>query len=110
MWKIILAVLLVCAVSLPALAFFDDEPQQSGTTAQGTQTSENGQGNPNGFNGPGHQNAPGQNGANFEQRKEELINRINARISHLQGLSSCLQSAQNHQAAGACMDKFGPVR
>jgi hypothetical protein len=55
------------------------------------------------FDNPPRQMAPGPN---FEQRKAEIINRIDQRIARIQEEKACVQAAQNHDDIRACREKF----
>jgi hypothetical protein len=56
------------------------------------------------------ENNPPQQAAGpmFEQRKAEILNRIDQRIARDQQEKACIQTANNHEALKACRDKFGP--
>jgi hypothetical protein len=45
-------------------------------------------------------------GPNFEQRKAEILKRIDERIARNQEERACVQAAQNHNDIKACRDKF----
>jgi hypothetical protein len=45
-------------------------------------------------------------GPNFEQRKSEILKRIDERIARNQEEKACVQAAQNHNDIKACRDKF----
>jgi hypothetical protein len=45
-------------------------------------------------------------GQNFEQRKAEIIKRIDERIARNQEEKTCVQGANNHNDLKACRDKF----
>lgn len=45
-------------------------------------------------------------GPNFEQRKAEILKRIDGRIARNQEERACVQAAQNHNDIKACRDKF----
>lgn len=45
-------------------------------------------------------------GPNFEQRKSEILKRIDERIARNQEEKACVQTAQNHNDIKACRDKF----
>ena len=49
---------------------------------------------------------PNGTGPNFEQRKTEIINRIDQRITRNQEEKTCVQSAKSHDDLKACRDKF----
>lgn len=110
MKKTVLTLSLVLMTSLPAMAFFNDGGTQNDATGQNTQYFGNGQGSQNGSGGSGNYGNHGQNNSNFQQRKEELLSRVNSRIARLQGFATCVKSAENHQALGECMDQFRPER
>jgi hypothetical protein len=50
---------------------------------------------------------PGGAGGNFEARKAEILKRIDERMTRLQEMKACIQAAQIHEDAKACMEKFG---
>ena len=43
------------------------------------------------------------NGQRFQERKENIIQRIDARLAHLRQKRDCVSEAQNHQALRQCM-------
>ena len=45
-------------------------------------------------------------GPNFEQRKSEILKRIDERIARNHEERSCVQAAMNHYDLKACRDKF----
>jgi hypothetical protein len=45
-------------------------------------------------------------GANFEQRKSEILKRIDDRIARNQEEKGCVQAAKNHDDLKACREKF----
>ena len=45
-------------------------------------------------------------GANFEQHKTDILNRIDQRIARNQEEKACVQAAKNHADIKACRDKF----
>jgi hypothetical protein len=45
-------------------------------------------------------------GPNFEQRKSEILMRIDERIARNQEERACVQAAMNHNDLKACRDKF----
>jgi len=57
-------------------------------------------------NGP-QKNGPGEN---FEERKAEVLRRIDKRIARNQEEKACVQAANNHEALRACREKFKPER
>ncbi len=52
--------------------------------------------------------APKVPGPNFEQRKAEILKRIDERIARNQEEKACVQAATNHNDIKACRDKFKP--
>ena len=46
-------------------------------------------------------------GPNFQQRKAEMLKRIDERLIRLQQMKACIQAARNPDDAMACRDKFG---
>ncbi len=47
-------------------------------------------------------------GQTVEQKKAEIIQHIEERISNSQAEKSCVQSAQTHDSIKACRDKYRP--
>ena len=47
-------------------------------------------------------------GPNFEQRKAEVLKRIEERLASAQQMKACIESAKNREDAKACREKFGP--
>lgn len=45
-------------------------------------------------------------GPNFEQRKSDILKRIDERIARNQEEKTCVQAAKNHDDLKACRDKF----
>jgi hypothetical protein len=46
-------------------------------------------------------------GADFEGRKTEILNRVDERLTSLQQMKACIQTARTSDDAKACRDKFG---
>jgi hypothetical protein len=46
-------------------------------------------------------------GPNFEARKADILNRIDQRLTRLQQMKNCIQSAHTLDDARACREKFG---
>jgi hypothetical protein len=49
---------------------------------------------------------PKGSGDNFEQKKEELLKKIDERMRRLQERKSCVQAATTLDALSACREKF----
>ena len=47
-------------------------------------------------------------GPNFEQRKAEVLKRIEERLASAQQMKACIQSAKTREDAKVCWEKFGP--
>jgi hypothetical protein len=45
------------------------------------------------------------NGQQFQQRKDEILKRISARLAEIQQRQSCVEAANNRQALQACMPR-----
>ena len=50
---------------------------------------------------------PQGTGPNFEERKAEILKRIDGRLTSLQQMKACIQTAHNSDDAKACREKFG---
>lgn len=52
----------------------------------------------------------GTPGANFEQRKEMMLKKIDERIARLQEEKACIQAATKPEDIRACREKFKPEK
>ena len=80
------AVLLLFAA--PSVAANGGQPGHGGQSNQGGQPSQN-------------------TGASFEQRKANILNRIDQRLARLQEVRGCVSAATTPQAMRACMGQQG---
>jgi hypothetical protein len=49
---------------------------------------------------------PGEPGPSFEQRKADILKRIDERIARSQEEKTCVQAAKNHDDLKACREKL----
>lgn len=89
MKKAFIVAVLTCTLVLPAYA-------QQGPGAQGKQQQ-----------GPPPQ-GQAQQGQNFEQKRSEILQHIDQRISNLQSFKSCVQAAKTHDDLRSCRQKYVP--
>lgn len=80
---------MICVLAIPAYAI-------GGTVTQQGQVQQ-GQG----------QQGQGQ-GPDIEQKKSEILQNIDGRISRLQSMKSCVQAAKVHSDLKTCHEKYGP--
>ncbi|MCG6552152.1 MAG: hypothetical protein L7F77_07480 [Candidatus Magnetominusculus sp. LBB02] len=91
MRKTLIALAMACMLIIPAYAAADNLGQQGpGPQGQGQWPGKQGQGN-------------------IEGKKAEILQNIDRRLNHLQGLKSCVQAAKVHSDLKACHDKFPPL-
>ncbi|MBF0524025.1 MAG: hypothetical protein HQK56_02885 [Deltaproteobacteria bacterium] len=50
----------------------------------------------------------GATGAGFEERKADVLKRIDARMARIQQEKDCVNAAKSHDELKACRDKYGP--
>ncbi len=74
----LLAAVFTCALAIPAFAF------------------------------EGNSKGQGPQGQNFEQKKTEILQHFEQKITHIQAIKACVQAAKSHDDLRACKDKYPP--
>ncbi len=84
MKKYVLLTAVVLSIAAPSLAWSQSNP--GGFPPQGSQ-------------GGGHEG----NGQEFQERKANILKRMNEHLAEVQQRIGCVQAANNHEALRACM-------
>ncbi|MGB9154497.1 MAG: hypothetical protein WCD70_15585 [Alphaproteobacteria bacterium] len=88
MKKYVLMTAMVFALTAPALSWAQTAPGGAGGPP------------PGGMGGGQHEEGDGQH---FQERKTEILQRMNEHLAEVQKRIACVQAATNHEALRACM-------